>query len=81
MILYLMQPRKETGMKRSSAEASRGEPLVECLETIKDPRVNRTRAHKLIDILVIGVCSMICGGTGFTDMETFGLAQQTWLMV
>lgn len=32
-----------------------------------------------LGILVIGVCSMICGGTGFTDMETFGQAQHTWL--
>lgn len=66
-------------MKRSSSEASKGVPRVDCLETIKDPRVNRTQDHKLIDILVIGVCSMICGGAGFTDMETFGQAQQTWL--
>ena len=72
---------KEAGMKRLSSEVPKGVPLVDCLETIKDPRVNRTQDHKLIDILVIGVCSVICGGTGFTDMETFGLAQQTWLRV
>jgi hypothetical protein len=47
---------------------------VNSLQEVKDPRMNRTRDHKLIDILVVGVCCMICGGEGFTDMETFGKA-------
>ncbi len=39
----------------------------------------RTREHKLIDILVIGVCCLICGGEGFTDMETFAKSRRDWL--
>ena len=31
--------------------------LVECIEALPDPRMDRTRRHKLVDILVIGVCS------------------------
>jgi len=53
--------------------------MIECLGEVPDPRVERTRGHKLIDILVIGVCCLICGGEGFTDMETFGRAQYEWL--
>lgn len=53
--------------------------LMTCLEGIEEPRVNRTRDHKLLDILVIGICCLICGGEGFTDMETFGKAQEAWL--
>ncbi len=53
--------------------------LVEFLEEVPDPRVDRTREHKLIDILVIGVCCLICGGEGFNDMEIFGKAQYEWL--
>jgi len=53
--------------------------LFECLSDVSDPRINRTRDHRLIDILTIGVCSLICGGEGFTDMETFGKAQYRWL--
>jgi hypothetical protein len=30
----------------------------------------------LIDILFIAVCTMICGGEGFTDMEEFGEAKE-----
>jgi hypothetical protein len=37
------------------------------------------RLRQPIDILVIGVCCLDCGGAGFTDMETLGLAQRPWL--
>lgn len=61
------------------ARAEQPKDLLGCLEGIEDPRVDRTRDHKLLDILVIGVCCLICGGEGFTDMETFGKAQYEWL--
>lgn len=53
--------------------------LIDFLSVIDDPRIHRTREHKLLDILVIGVCCVICGGEGFNDMETFGKARQGWL--
>jgi predicted transposase YbfD/YdcC len=53
--------------------------LVEYLGEIKDPRVNRQRCHLLVDILVMGVCCLICGGEGFNDMETFGKTHYQWL--
>jgi len=66
-------------MKKSSKDDSKLTGLVDFMEEVPDPRVDRTREHKLIDILVIGVCCVICGGEGFTDMETFGKAQRAWL--
>lgn len=53
--------------------------LIECFEGLPDPRIDRTRVHKLVDILVIGLCSMLTGGEGFSDMEIFGKAKQQWL--
>jgi predicted transposase YbfD/YdcC len=53
--------------------------LVDCFAALPDPRVARTRAHKLIDILVIGLCSTLTVGEGFTDMEFFGRARHAWL--
>lgn len=53
--------------------------IVECFEDLPDPRVERTRVHKLVDILVIGLCSMLTGGDGFDDMEVLGEAKQKWL--
>lgn len=46
---------------------------------LPDPRIDRTKKHLLIDILFIAVCTMICGGEGFTDMEEFGEAKEEWL--
>jgi predicted transposase YbfD/YdcC len=59
----------------------RAEPttIVECLDGLPDPRINRTRRHKLVDILVIGLCSLLTGGEGFTDMVVFGRAKRDWL--
>jgi predicted transposase YbfD/YdcC len=48
-------------------------------EELPDPRVHRTRDHKLLDILVIGICTLLCGGEGFNDMEEFGKAKRDWL--
>lgn len=53
--------------------------LVECFQEMEDPRIDRAREHKLVDILVIGLCSMITVGENFTDMEDFGKAKSDWL--
>jgi predicted transposase YbfD/YdcC len=45
---------------------------------VPDPRINRTREHELIDVLVIGVCTLLCVGESFNDMEDFGLAKYDW---
>ena len=52
--------------------------LVEHFENLVDPRVNRTKHHDLIDVLIIAVCTLLCGGEGFNDMEDFGKAKQDW---
>jgi DDE family transposase len=52
--------------------------LVTHLGGLPDPRVNRTQDHELIDILVIGLCTLLCGGEGFNDMEDFGHAKRDW---
>jgi hypothetical protein len=35
--------------------------LLEHFSSIDDPRIDRTKRHKLIDILVIAICTTICG--------------------
>ena len=52
--------------------------LVEHLAHINDPRVNRTKEHPLINVLVIGLCTLLCGGETFNDMEDFGEAKRDW---
>ncbi len=45
---------------------------------LPDPRINRTKHHELCDILVIAICTLLCGGTSFYDMEDFGKAKKEW---
>jgi len=52
--------------------------LVEHFKDLADPRINRTKDHALIDVLVIAVCTLLCGGEGFNDMEDFGKAKEQW---
>jgi predicted transposase YbfD/YdcC len=46
---------------------------------LPDPRVERTRWHRLDDILVITLCAVICGADGFEEIERFGKARHDWL--
>lgn len=45
---------------------------------LPDPRINRTKDHDLMDILVIAVCTLLCAGETFNDMEDFGHAKRDW---
>jgi predicted transposase YbfD/YdcC len=45
---------------------------------VVDPRIDRTRDHKLIDILTITLCAVICGAEHFTEIAMFGEAGLTW---
>jgi len=45
---------------------------------VDDPRIDRTRDHPLINILVIAICGVISGADGWTDIEDFGKAKQDW---
>ncbi len=46
---------------------------------LKDPRVERTRDHKLIDIIAIAILAVISGASGWQGMEDYGLSKQQWL--
>ena len=45
---------------------------------LPDPRVDRTKKHKLQDILVIALCAVLGGADSFDDMEEFGNAKRGW---
>ena len=44
-----------------------------------DPRIDRTKKHKLIDILAIAICGMLCGADNWVAMKQYGKAKQEWL--
>jgi len=52
--------------------------LIEHFSAIDDPRIDRSKLHKLIDILVIAICATICGAEGWEDFELFGNCKLDW---
>jgi len=65
-------------MRDTEKRLPRIRPIVECFEGLPDPRLDRTRRHKLVDILVMGLCSQLTGGESFTDMEEFARVREDW---
>lgn len=53
--------------------------LVSHFSVIKDPRVEGRSRHKLIDIMVIAICGIICGADDWMSIEAFGKAKNGWL--
>ena len=47
--------------------------------TLTEPRINRTRAHLLIDIIAIAILAVISGAEGWVGIETYGKAKYEWL--
>lgn len=45
---------------------------------VEDPRIERKKLHKLLDIMVIAICAAICGADTWEDVETFGKAKKEW---
>lgn len=66
-------------MDKKKPRLPKPKPLIECFEGLPDPRLDRTRRHKLVDILTIGLCSLLTGGESFTDMELYGRLKEDWL--
>jgi predicted transposase YbfD/YdcC len=50
-----------------------------CLENVVDPRIDRNKRHKLVDILVIALCGFLAGCEGWVDVELFGISRRRWL--
>jgi predicted transposase YbfD/YdcC len=48
-------------------------------EQVHDPRVERTKRHKLLDIISIAICAVICGADDWVEVENFGVQKLSWL--
>ena len=64
-------PNEQSESKTTLAKTS----LVAHLAQVDGTRINRTKEHELVDILVIAVCTLLCAGESFNDMEDFGNAK------
>lgn len=46
---------------------------------MEDPRIERRKLHKLLDIIVIAICAVICGADNWVDIQHFGERKKAWL--
>ena len=53
--------------------------LIEHFAELPDPRIDRTKKHRLDDILVIALCAILCGAETFEEIEVFAECRQDWL--
>ena len=56
-----------------------GSGIIAHFSKLEDPRIDRKKLHKLLDIIVIAVCSVISGAESWEDMELYGEAKFEWL--
>jgi len=54
------------------------EEFIACFADLDDPRDDNAR-HTLLEILVIALCTMLCGGEDCTDMALFGKSKERFL--
>ena len=59
-------------------EPRRSAALLEHFRDLADPRIDRNKEHKLINVLVIAICALLCGANDWVAVETFGRAKREW---
>ena len=53
--------------------------IIDYFSDLPDPRVDRHKEHKLLDILVIAICAVIAGCEACTQMAEYGRRKESWL--
>lgn len=53
--------------------------LLEHFESLEDPRTVTLIEHRLLDIIGLTICAVICGADTWVDIENYGRAKHEWL--
>ncbi len=53
-------------------------PLATSFATLTDPRVDRTKEHLLLDIVLMAICAVVCGADGWVEVAEFGETKKEW---
>jgi len=53
--------------------------FIEHFSSLKDPRIDRSKRHELMDIIVLVICAVIAGAEGWEAMAEFGQTKLDWL--
>lgn len=60
-------------------EATMNDTLANVFGDMPDPRVVGRCDHKLLDIVVISICAVLCGAEGWEEIAQFGTTKVAWL--
>jgi predicted transposase YbfD/YdcC len=52
--------------------------LATSFASLPDPRVERTKAHQLLDIVLIAICAVVCGADSWVEVAEYGEAKREW---
>lgn len=55
-----------------------GKAIGEYFSLLTDPRIVNKSDHKLLDIITITICAVICGADTFTEIEEYAIAKYDW---
>lgn len=45
---------------------------------VEDPRMERTKLHRLRDSIILAICGVLCGADGWGEIEEFGKAKEAF---
>lgn len=54
-------------------------PLIEHFQSLEDPRCSHLVEHRLLDIMGLTLCAVICGADSWVDIAAYGRAKEGWL--
>lgn len=55
-----------------------GANIARYFSDLKDPRIERSKERKLLDILVIAICAVICGANDWKAVAEYGRSKEEW---
>ena len=53
-------------------EKGHGGPVMDYFQDLEDPRIERSKRHRLPDIVAIAICAVICGADSYCSV-TLGI--------
>ena len=56
-----------------------GKQLLSHFQELKDPRIDRTKRHLLLDIIGLTLFAVMAGADTWEDIEDYGRLKQQWL--
>ena len=60
-------------------ESAPGRGLRDHFAELPDPRIERTKRHRLLDVVTIAVCAVVCGADTWVAIEQFGRRKRAFL--